>query len=142
MLTLLLFSAEVVLVVFSGSLAALLLVAAVISVVVTSFKAFSEVVFSGAFLDEALVGVLAAAVSCLLVTLLGVFLPAAALLSSFGEAVLLGVDLAGEDLITGGLAGVVLLAEVSLMGAVLLAEVGFTGEVFGDVCVLVVFTGN
>lgn len=146
-LTSFLFSAEVALVVFSLlpllAAALLLLVFATVSAASAALLSFeveacSEVslesaVFSGADLNEALVGVLAtvaAAVSFLLATLLGVLLPAVGLLSGFAGADLLGDDLVGVLL---SLSFVVLEAEVGLEGVILLAEAGLVGVV----CVLV-----
>lgn len=105
----------------------LLLVVAVVSEVsaaVTSFEveAFSEVcldsvVFSAADLNEALVGILAAAaaVSVLLAALLGGLLPAAGLLSGLTGSVLPGLEVVGV-LLT--LSFVVLGSEVGLAGGV------------------------
>lgn len=118
-----------------------------VSVAATSSEAkvFSDVCLdsvdlSGADLSEALVRVLeAAAVSVSVVTLLGVPLPAAGLLSDFLGAVLLGVDLVGVLL---SLSFVVLTAEVSSdEGVVLLEEFNLAGVVLleevlaGVVCV-------
>lgn len=134
------------------------------SVVVTSSEVedFSDVcldsvAFSEADLKEALEGVLAAvAVSVSVVTLLGVLLPAAGLLSDFVGAVLLEADLVGVLLSLSfvvlsaevSLEGVVLLEKVDLAGVVLLEEVGLAGVVLaeevdltGVVCVLV-FAGT
>lgn len=82
------------------------------SAAVTSVEAEAGLV-SGADLNEALVGVLAA-VSVLFVALLGALRPAAGLLSGFTGADLLGVDLVG---VFFSLSFVVLGAGVCLAGA-------------------------